>query len=175
MTTLARRPATLGQAYDLGKRLRQADLLEIKASCGMEGTDALVHAVLNAKRADAWLVDEHLVAMSGVSGSLADHGIGVVWMLASAEADRFPKYLLRGQRQYVQELLQGHDMLFNFVDNRNIKAQRWLRWLGFHLGEPTPFGVAQLPFRPFWLHAHGEPECPSPGHDEVNRVEVKHV
>jgi hypothetical protein len=172
VTVLARREATPGMAFDLGGRLRQADVEEIKAACGLGGQEVLVQAVLKSRQADAWLVNERLVAMSGVSRSLTQAGVGIVWMLASAEADLFPKYLLRGQRDYVQELLQGHDMLFNFVDNRNIKSQRWLKWLGFHLGDPVPFGVAQLPFRPFWINAGGELECPSPGHDINNRVEV---
>lgn len=176
MNTLRREAATLAHAKDLGPRLRQADCDEVKAGSGMEAEDVLILAVAHAKRADAWFRDDRLIAISGISGSLIDPAVGVVWMLGSDEVDEFPKQLLKGQRQYVRDLLQGHDMLLNFVDNRNIKAHKWLRWLGFQLGDPRPFGAAGLLFRPFVMSAHGEVHLqPSPGCNDSNRIEVSHV
>jgi hypothetical protein len=173
---LQRIDATLAHAKDLGPRLRQADQDEVMAACGMTGEDALILAVAHAKQAHAWILDGELVAISGISGSLIDQNVGVIWMLASDGVDRVPKLLLKGQRQYVRDLLQGHDMLLNFVDNRNIKAQRWLRWLGFQVGDPRPFGAAGLLFRPFLMSAHGEhsPQ-PSPGCNDSICIEVSHV
>ena len=69
-------------------------------------------------------------------------------------------------------------MLLNFVDNRNIKAQNWLRWLGFTLEEPEPHGVAGLPFRRFWMR---KAERSAPRQDAIERgddvrlCEVRHV
>ena len=168
-------PATIEQAIDLGPRLRQADVQEVKAACGMDAADALFEAVKNAKRSDAWCKDGKVIAISGVTDSGVDNATGVVWMLTSDEMEQSPKNFMIDTRGYVQDLLKTYAILFNFVDNRNIKAQRWLKWLGFQLGDPQPFGVDQLPFRPFWISATGELRCPSPGHDEINRVEVHHV
>lgn len=176
MNDLRREEATLAHAKDLGRRLRQADQDEVMAACGMTGEDALILAVAHAKRADAWFKGDRLIAISGISGTLIDQSVGVIWMLGSDEIDRLPKLLMKGQRQYVRDLLKGHDMLLNFVDNRNIKAHRWLRWLGFQVGEPKPFGAAGLPFRPFYLSAHGEDhQQPSPGCTDRNFIEVPHV
>jgi hypothetical protein len=176
MIDLQRIEATIAHAKELGPRLRQADQDEVMAACGMTGEDALILAVAHAKKAHAWILDGELVAVSGISGSLIDENVGVIWMLASDGVDRVPKLLLKGQRQYVRDLLQGHDMLLNFVDNRNIKAQRWLRWLGFQIGDPRPFGAAGLLFRPFLMSAHGEVHLqPSPGGNDSNRIEVYHV
>jgi hypothetical protein len=176
MIDLQRIDATLAHAKDLGPRLRQADRDEVEAGSGMPAEDVLVLAVAHAKKAHAWILDGELVAISGISGSLVDQAVGVIWMLASDGVDRVPKLLLKGQRQYVRDLLQGHDMLLNFVDNRNIKAQRWLRWLGFQVGDPRPFGAAGLLFRPFVMSAHGEIHLqPSPGGNDRNIIEVSHV
>lgn len=173
---LQRTEATLAHAKELGPRLRQADRDEVQAASGMPAEDVLILAVAHAKQAHAWHLDGRLVAISGISGSLIDQAVGVVWMLASDDVESVPKLLLKGQRQYVRDLLQGHDMLMNFVDNRNIKAQRWLRWLGFQLGDPEPFGAAGLLFRPFKMSAHGElHQSPSPGGNDSNRIEVSHV
>ena len=176
MIDLQRIDATLAHAKDLGARLRQADQDEVMAACGLTAEDALILAVAHAKQAHAWLLDGRLVAISGISGSLIDANVGVVWMLASDDVDQFPKLLVKGQREYVRTLLQGHDMLMNFVDNRNIKAHRWLRWLGFQLGEPRPFGAAGMLFRPFVMSANGDiPPLSSPGGEDKVLIEVSHV
>jgi hypothetical protein len=173
---LQRIDATLAHAKDLGPRLRQADRDEVEAGSGMPAEDVLVLAVAHAKQAHAWVLNGKLIAISGISGSLVDQAVGVIWMLASDEVDQFPRVLVKGQRQYVRDLLRGHDMLLNFVDNRNIKAQRWLRWLGFQIGEPRPFGAAGLLFRPFTMSAHGEIHLqPSPGGNDRTFIEVSHV
>lgn len=175
MRDLDRIPATVEHALDLGARLREADVQEVKAACGMDGAQALTLAVEQSSRADAWLSGGKLVMISGLSEMAGAPNVGVVWMLASQDVDRMPRCLLHGKREYVKELLEGRDVLMNFVDNRNIKAQRWLIWLGFTMGEPEPFGIEGLPFRPFWLSTQGEMQRPSPGHDLTNRVEVTHV
>ena len=169
------RPATLADAHDLGPRLRKADQLEVKSASGMDACKVLVEAVTGATQADAWSCQGKVLAISGLSRCKWSPRTGVIWMLGCEEMEKFPKEMMRGRRQYVKELLKGHDMLLNFVDNRNTAAQRWLKWLGFSIGEPQPFGVAGLPFRPFWLSAHGDLVCPSPGHDAQNRAEVCHV
>jgi len=176
MSDLRREPATLAHAKDLGPRLRQADRDEVKAGSGMDAAEVLLVAVAHAKQADAWFMEGRLVAISGISGSLVDTSAGVIWMLASDELDQFPKQFMKGRRQYVRDLLKGYDMLFNFVDNRNTKAQKWLQWLGFTLGEPRPFGVAGLLFRPFTLSAHGDVyQQLSPGRSDITFIEVSHV
>lgn len=169
------RPATLADAHDLGPRLRKADRLEVRASSGREACGVLIDAVMAATQADAWSHKGKVLAISGLSPCKGAPHIGVIWMLGCKEMEQFPKEMMRGRREYVKKLLKGHDMLLNFVDNRNTAAQRWLKWLGFSIGEPQPFGVAGLPFRPFWLSAHGDLVCSSPGHDALTRIEVSHV
>jgi hypothetical protein len=148
-------PATMAMAEDLSTRLRLADRQEIEAASGMDPAQALIWSVRESKRSDAWMVDGRAAAIAGVATHRQDPSIGLVWMLGSDDADRFPKRLLSGNKQYVKELLKDYRMLSNYVDKRNVKAQRWLKWLGFSLGEPEPFGVSRLPFKPFWMFNTG--------------------
>lgn len=162
--------ATEAMAVDLGSRLRQSDRDEIEAASGMIPEQSIVLCVKVSKRSDAWLVDGRPAAIAGVADSWEGKGIGRVWMLASDEAEQFPKRLLHGNREYVQELLEGYEMLSNFVDDRNKKAQRWLNWLGFTIGEPVPYGIYGFPFRPFWMSKSGVSGVTR--HDTVNPSEV---
>ena len=166
MRELGRVPATLAMAEAMAPRLRKADRDEVLAASGLNAAVALRIAVERSRRSDAWLVDGEPAAIAGVMDCAGAPHIGVVWMLATDVADKFPKRLLLGNREYVSSLLIGYDILLNFVDNRNIKAQKWLQWLGFTLEEPRPHGVAGLPFRQFWMR---KAERSAPRQDAVER------
>jgi hypothetical protein len=150
-------PATMEMAEDLATRLRFADRREIESSSGMDPAQALIWSVRESKRSDAWIVNGRAAAIAGVATHRQDPSIGIAWMLGSDDADLFPKRLLLGNREYVKELLKEYRMLSNYVDNRNTKSHRWLKWLGFSIGEPEPFGVSRLPFRPFYMFNPGVP------------------
>lgn len=174
-------PATVDMARDLGSRLRKSDRDEIAAASGLIPEESIVLCVKVSKRSDAWLVNGVPAAIAGVADSFEGEGIGRVWMLASDEAEKFPKRLLQGNREYVQELLEGYQMLSNFVDDRNKKAQRWLSWLGFTIGDPVPYGLFGLPFRPFWMFRSGvssvtRQDTVNPSYESlISCVEVKNV
>jgi hypothetical protein len=166
-----RAPATLAMAEYLAPRLRRADKEEVFAASGMEAGEALIQAVRMSRRTDAWIFDDKPEAIAGVCDLPGHPACGVIWMLASDVVDKAPKRLMMGNREYVQELLTEYDVLFNFVDNRNTKAQRWLKWLGFQLAAPAPYGVMGLPFRHFWM-AKGE--LGAARHGTVKSVEDEH-
>ena len=153
-------PATVEHALDLGPRLRMRDVEEIKAACGMDGTQALVDGVNRSWRVMTWLCDGKPFAIAGAVEAQDDPGIGIIWMLASDDLARNKRWLLKDTKQFVDSFFEKHDMLFNFVDNRHTEAHSWLQWLGFDIGEPQTFGVAKMDFRPFWKRppgAHGIP------------------
>jgi len=42
---------------------------------------------------------------------------------------------------------QGYKYLYNFVDKRNTKALRWLKFIGFNIIEEIPeYGYSKIPF-----------------------------
>jgi hypothetical protein len=46
-------------------------------------------------------------------------------------------------------MFKDYDILVNYVDNRYEAAIRWLRVLGFWVGEPEVYGTSGELFRPF--------------------------
>jgi hypothetical protein len=50
-------------------------------------------------------------------------------------------------------MLADYPVLRNYVDQRNTVSIRWLRWLGFRMGEPAVMGAARVPFVPFEMSA----------------------
>lgn len=148
---IERVPATLAMAVDLAPRLRQADRDEVMAASGKDAGDSLIEAMGLATFASALLVNGRAEAIAGVCPFPGRPEVGIVWMLAGDVATVRRKDFLSTNRGFIAECLDHHPTLTNFVDNRNTQAQQWLRWLGFKLFDPVPFGISGLPFRRFLM------------------------
>lgn len=129
--------------------LRPADADEIWASSHATGRSALQRGVDTAIRCWTGLVDGEPVLIAGVTPSAMILGQGVPWMLATPGVERVERPFIRLCRPVVDAMLEVAPELVNFVDNRNARAHRWLRWLGFTLDEPAPHGVERMLFRRF--------------------------
>jgi hypothetical protein len=140
------------EAVDAIGKLRECDERELWAALHMDGRKALLMSFEQAERSWAILADGHPVAIFGVSPYPYVRRQGCPWMLANDYISKIWRFVLRKTREYVHvHMMEGFDSLFNFVDVRNEASIRWLRWAGFHVGEPVPFGMEGEPFRPFWL------------------------
>lgn len=95
--------------------------------------------------------DGEPVAVFGVAPVSLISGIGTPWLLGTERVFAFPGVLIREGRRYLQAMRNVYPSLANHVDARNVKSIRWLKHLGFTIGEPEPYGVAGLPFYPFHL------------------------
>jgi len=145
------RPATVADAQALV--LRRADLEEIEALTGRDPRDVLVESVERSASAWAGLADGELVCLFGVVPMTLVGVTGVPWLLGSDAVCAYSRPFLRRNRSYVREMLREFPVLTNVVDARNAVSIRWLRWLGFRMGQPTPMGVRGLPFIPFEMRA----------------------
>lgn len=150
MSDIRRVPATRAMVVDLAPRLRKADVDEVYAATGRKARDALIEAFDLADHVSALLVDGRCEAVAGTVPHPTD-GLGVIWMLASDKATLKRRPFLETNRGFIAECLERHEALSNFVDERNTQAIRWLRWLGFRILDPRPFGFLGLPFRQFWM------------------------
>lgn len=123
-------PATRQHVCALGPKLRTADVREVQAAFGQDAESVLWASFNNAKRCWSIYVDDRIIGMFGV-GRRANPRIGTVWMLASDDLYAHTRVFLRECRQWVDEMMQDHDALMNYVDARNEVSIRWLAWLGF--------------------------------------------
>jgi hypothetical protein len=146
--------ATVAHAEQLAPRMRSADTLEVQSSAGMTPLAALLASLRASVYSRALLIDGEPAALWGVAPAAGDdQDIGVVWLLTGDLADRHPLALMVHCRAELQRMLEVRPVLTNAVDERYPGAVRWLRWLGFEVGEAVPFGTSGLPFHPIAIAA----------------------
>lgn len=147
-------PATLAHAREAAENLRQADRDELWAASRSTPWNALRNGVTASTRAWAGLVDDEVACLFGVAPQSLASGTGMAWMLATPLIEEHQVLFLRRCRPVVAEMGRGYAYLHNHVDARNEKAIRWLRWLGFTIHDPAPYGALGLPFHHFEMRPH---------------------
>lgn len=102
----------------------------------MGGRVALDHVVSRSVHTFAGVVDGVPAFVGGVIPD-DDDVVGKVWMVATPQVDRAKKFYLRETRRQVGLMLQMFVCLKTMVAAEYAKSLRWLRWLGFALGQPV--------------------------------------
>lgn len=141
-------------AHAIAENIRDADRQELWASSRSDPLDAMLKGMERTASSFVAIYDGQVAAMFGASPYSIMGDKGAAWMIGSKvlEQPGAQKDLLRLSVPVLDYMLdQFPALLYNFVDQRNDKAIRWLRWLGFQFGEAMPYGVDKLPFLPFWI------------------------
>lgn len=128
---------------------RAADVDEMLACAGATIEQALQLGLEHSLR--AWVIEHDGLPLAAAGDTMAGIGVGVPWMVTTDYVETHARGFLRASKALLQEMLQRHHMLVNYVDARNTAAIRWLLWLGVSMDEAAPYGVAGLPFRKFTL------------------------
>lgn len=147
-------PATLAHAEAMAPHMREADRNEIWAASRSQPLDSLRNGVMASSRAWAGLADGEIACLFGVAPQSRLTGSGYAWMLATPLIEQHQVTFLRHCRPAVADMAKGFTYLHNYVDARNTKAIRWLRWLGFTIHAPAPHGALGLPFHHFEMRPH---------------------
>lgn len=149
--TVTVRAARLADIAYVAENMREADRAEVWASSHAMPGKALTESLRVSTAAWTGLYDDRPVCMFGVSPLNMVAGIGSPWLLGTDELLHRRAAFLRRCRPYVARMLRVYPKLVNHVDDRNEASKRWLRWLGFTLCEPEPYGPDRRLFRPFYL------------------------
>ena len=146
---LALRKAETADARVLASQLRIEDVREVWAShhltpCG--ALDLSIRSSALAYTVEMWGQPE---ICFGVAPATVLSSSAVPWMLASdrIRAPELRTALLRFSRPLIGAFLERWSPLVNYVDARNAVSLRWLRWCGFSVDPPAPYGAEGLPFR----------------------------
>lgn len=128
--------------------IRQADIDECWAASRMTPEEAMREGM---KVSSAWtgLLYGIPVCMFGVTPVSLLSGTGAPWMIGTNYINRHPKAFLVGSKVVIRGMLAQFEHLFNFVDARNKQAVKWLKWLGFTIYDPVPYGPFNRLFHPF--------------------------
>ena len=132
-------------------RMRKADIDEIWASSLQTPKEALQLAFDDNTYMQTGIVKGEPVCIWGVSMGSLIGPVGHPWMLGT-EALEGPAGIafLRRCRKPLKTMRHGYGTLLNYVDARNIKAIKWLRFMGFTVSKETEeYGALKLPFHRF--------------------------
>lgn len=141
--------ATVAHAEAMLPHMRQADIDECWAAARHTPEQALLDGLRYSTACWAGIVDGEVVCMFGVAPLSLLGAVGIPWMLGTDAIERHQFAFLRRSRAYLPTMMALYGTLANYVDERNVVAQRWLRWMGFALREPEPFGPDRMLFRRF--------------------------
>ena len=141
-------PAEECNLDDMAPRMREADVLEIYSSHLIRPFDALMEGFASGP---CWvaLSGGRTLCAFGVAVASISTGTANPWMLGTDEIEAHAREFLVKGKKIVDGWAGTYPVLFNYVDARNKKAIRWLRWLGFSLYEPEPYGALGMPFHRF--------------------------
>jgi|TARA_R110000751_G_scaffold212631_2_gene316188 hypothetical protein len=139
-------PTTEEHILELSQTMRVADVEEIWAARHSKPYDALKRGVSMSNEAFTGLWDDKVVCIFGVAQHTPFTDEGVPWLLASDLVEKTSHTFLRVNRIYTKEIKKRYSRLENYVDCRNTESIKWLKWLGFKLDPPKPYGPDKLPF-----------------------------
>ena len=152
MVTVSIVPATLEHAEYVAKHIRFADREEIWASHKYTPERALITAIMHSQIAFAGKVNGEVVCVWGIHEESLMLSNATPWMIGTDKLDKYAKTFIQHCRPQAALLLSQYKYLKNYVDARNTRAIRWLKWLGFRIAsEPEPYGVMKLPFYAFTM------------------------
>lgn len=142
--------AGMGHVEDLMGRIRQADHDEIWAVAHVDADSALRRSFRASDMCWAFKADGRVFAIGGVAPSTAAFSIGIPWLMASDDIVQNGIYFVRHSRECVEKMHERYIHLMNWVDVRNEESIKWLRWCGFNIEEPKPYGEDKRLFHRFW-------------------------
>lgn len=132
------RPATEADARYVAEHLREDDLRELTAA-GMDPLDALLFSFYGSDECITCLVEGKPALIFGVGAPLLSDRASV-WALGTDRCRRIPREMVRDGRLMVKALLSRFPVLENYCAARYKRSLRWLRLLGFTIGEPEVYG-----------------------------------
>jgi len=136
---------------ELQGNLRNEDRQEVWAATHRDPDTVLEQAVTHSPYCQTIFCDGRVVGIFGVAPDPRANSKGSPWLLASNDIEKMSMYILQNCRYYILQIADMFEILENYVDARNKESQRWLKWCGFVLEDPTPYGPDGMPFHRFWM------------------------
>jgi len=136
-------------------RLREADVREVWDSHHICGAKALRESWQKSFLSWTGLVKGEPVFCFGVGAKSQLHLKGAPWMLGTDGVEKIKMGILRESKEYIGQMAYHFDMLENWTHATNKVSINWLKWCGFELDDPAPYGPEGAMFRRFWMKKEG--------------------
>jgi len=125
----------------IADNMRDADIDEVRAASNKDPITAVTEGVRVSDFSSVAVINGDIVAVMGVvkNSTLTDNGIA--WLLGTVFVDKHRREFLENSHKVLNAMLDVCPELSNHVHAKNKISVRWLKWLGFNVKEPKPFGV----------------------------------
>tara|TARA_B100000686_G_scaffold27460_1_gene27020 strand:+ start:1198 stop:1686 length:489 start_codon:yes stop_codon:yes gene_type:complete len=143
------RKANINDPSILAKKMRQADVKEIKASHNAKPLEALMYPFTFKKHKTFSIIGtkkEKVIGMFGVVPCYKNKKNGIAWLLSSNELLNHTKQFLKECPRWIEEMHIEYDTLYNYVHTENTISIRWLKFFGFKITKEMPYGYSQENF-----------------------------
>tara|TARA_R100000664_G_C2718391_1_gene112669 strand:- start:186 stop:644 length:459 start_codon:yes stop_codon:yes gene_type:complete len=148
MKFIKQEDVTGDMVLDIGFNLRESDEIEVQLSHGMSGLNACMDSYCHSSMFQVFAGDDGTPV--GITGMWHNS----IWLLATdgltaTKSHRWQLCTLA--RQWVDLCVaEVGETIGNYAYSENKKSLKWLKHLGFTVGEPEPYGVKGALFCPFW-------------------------
>lgn len=131
--------------------MRQADVDEVWASHRHLPYEALMTGWELSHSSTIVTVNSEPCVMIGLVIHDILSGLGVPWLLGTEGALKYKRHFLIHTSVLIDEMLSICPKLVNYVHAENKVSVRWLKHIGFVIGEASPHGIAGEIFHRFHL------------------------
>jgi len=142
-------PATMEHVKELAQTMCLEDIEECWAARHYAPLEALEQAVKISSDATTGLIDGTVACIFGVAPVSLAGGKGSPWMMTAPILREHGRTFLRGNRIWMEDQKYKWLFLENYVDARHTLAIHWLKWMGFDMDKPAPYGPDRMSFHRF--------------------------
>lgn len=128
-----------GRAVAAG--MRESDRREIYYMTTLEPLSAVLLTVSHAVAVWTCMVDGEPAAIFGITRRSRLSTVGVPWLLSTDRLNRVPMAVMRRSKVYFDRMMRAFPVMENHVLAENTSTVGWLKWLGFDMEEPRPYGA----------------------------------
>lgn len=125
----------------IAENMRPSDKREMYYLSAMTPASAVVATMATAVKSYTALVDDVPALMWGISRRSFISSVGVPWLLGTPVAEEHQYKFGRETLTYFKEMASLFPVMENYALAENKRAIRWIKWAGFDIEEPKPYGV----------------------------------
>ena len=136
---------------ELALTMSPQDKAEAWAAQHLSPREALRVSMMYTNHPKTGLVNGRVMAIWGVGKLTQLSDVGIPWMLTSELVENSYRTFLRHSKHLLNDMKKEAVVFSNVVDVRNTVSIRWLKWLGFTIHDPFPYGPDNMLFHRFTM------------------------
>ncbi len=142
-------PGEIRHGLYIAEHMRERDKAEIWAASHHTPEQGVLGSFKTSTSVWAGIMGDEVFCMFGVGPANILSGRGSPWLLGTDSIEKYALSFLRHCSWAVDAMHSSYPYLQNWVDVRNTTSINWLKWLGFTIHDPKPFGAEGMLYHRF--------------------------